>query len=146
MLGAIPVEFLVKDTRKILNWTLGIAAVAAVIAALIGYAIARSIGGPLKLMERLMQRGAEGDLQVRTNFKSRDEIGMLGAGFNEMMERITSLVKQTNQSAADVLHTAGELTERPRKQRFPRGRSRLPRKRLRRVPQAWRWNQRKGTN
>ncbi|CAK4845492.1 unnamed protein product [Aphanomyces euteiches] len=53
--------------------------------------------------------GEQGNLTVRTQHKSKDEIGQLSTSFNQMMEQITRLVQQTNQSASDVLATAEEL-------------------------------------
>jgi methyl-accepting chemotaxis protein len=57
----------------------------------------------------LMKEGEQGNLTVRTNHHSGDEIGQLSTSFNQMMGQITHLVQQTNQSARDVLATAGEL-------------------------------------
>ncbi|MFD2612634.1 methyl-accepting chemotaxis protein [Paenibacillus gansuensis] len=108
--SSIPDAELVKDTKKIWNFTLLIAAAAALVACLVGYIMAKLIGGPLNEMKNLMSAGEQGDLTVRTSIKRSDEIGALGYSFNQMMDKITQLVKQTNGSAQDVLHTAQELS------------------------------------
>jgi methyl-accepting chemotaxis protein len=110
LVAHMPVSSLVKDADKIFNFTLIIALVAALIAILIGIFVARSIGRPLILLRNLMQQGAKGNLTVRANYHSQDEIGQLGKSFDVMMQQITGLVQQTRLSAQQVLETAGELT------------------------------------
>src|SRR5690606_19308184 len=110
VVGTAPVHELIKDTqviRALLGW---IVAAATVFAVLLSVLVARSMGGPLRKLQALMMEGASGNLNVRTSFKNRDEIGQVGRSFNEMMEQIRSLVQQTNQSASDVLGTAQDLT------------------------------------
>jgi methyl-accepting chemotaxis protein len=104
-----PVSELVEETSQIAKATWIIALFAALIACLVGYLVARMIGRPLIILRNLMREGAQGNLTVRTQHKSKDEIGQLSSSFNQMMEQITRLVQQTNQSASDVLSTAGQL-------------------------------------
>lgn len=73
------------------------------------------IAKPLARLKDLMVEGSKGDLSVRTEYVSKDEIGELSASFNTMMERITELVAQTTDTAREVLDTAGELGEASRK-------------------------------
>lgn len=105
----VPVSELVKETKEIWNLTLLIALISVVVATLAGFFVARMIGRPLITLRNLMKNGEQGDLTVRMNHNSKDEIGQLGNSFNQMMEQITLLVRQTNQSASDVLVTAAEL-------------------------------------
>jgi methyl-accepting chemotaxis protein len=100
---------LVQETSDILKATWVIIAIAIVVACLAGWFVARMIGRPLVILRNLMMEGEQGNLTVRTQHKSKDEIGQLSTSFNQMMEQITRLVQQTNQSASDVLATAGEL-------------------------------------
>lgn len=115
MAGIIPTEHLVKDAEPILTTTLVAAVGAAALAVLLGLVMVRLVAIPISRLNRLMIQGAGGDLTVRTDHKSRDEIGQLSDSFNLMMGRITDLVSQTNDSAAAVLETAGELGEASRK-------------------------------
>lgn len=115
VVGTAPIAELTAETSVIRQVTLIIIIVGAVLAIILSIIVARQIGGPLRSLERLMVEGAKGNLNVRTRFKARrDEIGQVGRSFNEMMEQIQSLVKQTNKSAADVLTTAQELSESAR--------------------------------
>ncbi len=111
LVGTYPVDSLVEDAKEILNQTFIIALIAALVAVAIGFIVARMIGRPLVQLRNLMKEGEQGNLQVRTNIRSKDEIGQLGQSFNEMMERITVLVKQTNHSAQQVLVNAEVLLD-----------------------------------
>ncbi|CAH1059414.1 methyl-accepting chemotaxis protein [Paenibacillus pseudetheri] len=113
--GVVPTDELVKEARPILLTTFITAAGAALLAILIGIWMVRMIAQPLARLKNLMVQGASGDLSVRTEYVSSDEIGQLSASFNLMMERITELVSQTRETARDVLETAGELGEASRK-------------------------------
>lgn len=113
--GIVPTDELVKDARPILMTTFITAAGAALLAILVGIWMVRMIARPLTRLKDLMVQGASGDLRVRTQYVSKDEIGQLSASFNLMMERITDLVSQTTETARDVLETAGELGDASRK-------------------------------
>ncbi|WP_379136153.1 methyl-accepting chemotaxis protein [Paenibacillus sp. sgz500958] len=113
--GIVPTSELVKEAKPILVTTYLATAAATLVAILLGMLMVRMIARPLSRLKNLMVEGAKGDLSVRTDHVSRDEIGQLSASFNIMMERITDLVSQTNETAREVLETAGELGEASRK-------------------------------
>ncbi len=113
--GIVPTGELVKEARPILLTTFITAAGAALLAIVLGFWMVRMIARPLARLKDLMVEGAKGDLSVRTEYVSKDEIGQLSASFNLMMERITELVSQTSETARDVLDTAGELGDASRK-------------------------------
>ena len=112
VVGTAPISELTAETAVIRQVTFFTILGGALLAIVLSLIVARHLGGPLRSLERLMIEGAKGNLNVRTRFKKRrDEIGQLGTSFNEMMEQIQYLVKQTSKSAADVLTTAQELSE-----------------------------------
>ncbi|WP_277547366.1 methyl-accepting chemotaxis protein [Paenibacillus sp. PastM-2] len=113
--GVIPTGELVKAAKPILFTTYMAALVAALLAVVLGFWMVRMIARPLARLKDLMVEGAKGDLSVRTEYVSKDEIGQLSASFNVMMERITELVAQTTDTAREVLETAGELGDASRK-------------------------------
>lgn len=115
LIGTYPVESLVADARTILWTTFWSTLAAGVLAVLLSLIMVRMISKPLGTLRRLMKEGEQGNLLVRTNFKNRDEFGELGISFNQMMEKITQLVKQTNDSAQSVLDNANELLEASKK-------------------------------
>lgn len=109
-IGVIPVSEMLKDAKKIFQATLWVLCCAFALAVLIGWLAARMIGRPLGRLRELMKQGAGGNLMVRTNATSSDEIGQVGRSFDEMMHHLTELVHQSGTSAADMLEMAGELS------------------------------------
>ncbi|WNS46480.1 methyl-accepting chemotaxis protein [Paenibacillus sp. MMS20-IR301] len=109
LLGYAPVTDFTKSADRLLYITLLVVLAAALIALFIGYILVRLIGRPLGKLARLMEEGEQGNLQVRTSFKGRDEIGRLGHSFNRMMEQISRLAGQSSSSAAAVLATSEQL-------------------------------------
>lgn len=109
IVAAAPISELVIETGQIRQSTIWIALVAAGIAGIAGYFIARMVGKPLILLRNLMKEAELGNLNVRAIHKYRDEIGQLSSSFNQMMEHITQVVQQTKQAASEVLATADEL-------------------------------------
>jgi len=70
------------------------AAVSIVLALVLGYAISRSLIGPVQQMdERLRQIGA-GDFAARIEIPNRDELGALAAAINRMSDELGRLYRQ----------------------------------------------------
>jgi PAS domain S-box-containing protein len=101
--------------------TLGIAG--SLIAAGIGLAVllANRIVRPLQGLTATMERVAAGDLEAKAPVASRDEVGVLAAGFNSMAERIRQLrrsdlgkllvAQQTTEAAIDSLYDPVIVTD-----------------------------------
>ncbi|MCR8655777.1 methyl-accepting chemotaxis protein [Paenibacillus endoradicis] len=112
VVASIPTDNLIEQAAPIRNLTIITSIIAALLAIGIGIIVILFIGRPLNYVTELMQKGAQGDLTVRSTLKRRnDEIGLLSNNFNEMMEQIAILATQTTVSAAAVLKTAAELTD-----------------------------------
>ncbi len=75
----------------------------AILAMFIGIAIAwlesMMITRNIKRLSKAADQIANGDLSVRSNIKSRDEIGQLGEQFNMMADRVQALMVETEQKA-----------------------------------------------
>jgi signal transduction histidine kinase len=80
----------------------GIAAV--LLAALAGWLISTRIATPLTELTRITSRMSEGDLSVRADVRSTDEIGTLGHSFNEMAARVEETVGTLRSFVADAAH------------------------------------------
>ncbi|OAB29945.1 chemotaxis protein [Paenibacillus macquariensis subsp. defensor] len=111
LVGTIPTSELVRSAQGILSFTIWSAIAVAVIAILIGVLMVRMIARPLINLRNLLIEGSKGNLKARSQHRSRDEIGQLSGSFNTMMEQITLLVNQTNNTAQEVLDTASELSD-----------------------------------
>ncbi len=74
------------------------------IAGLVCYALARYLTSPIKNLSLATKQLAEGDLKVRIASKRRDEIGQLSRDFDEMAERIESLLTSQERLTRDISH------------------------------------------
>jgi methyl-accepting chemotaxis protein len=75
--------------RKIL---LIIGVICAALGAIVAIVAGRSITGPLTRVTEIVHHTGSGDLTMRVNVKSKDEIGELADGFNTMLDNIKNLI------------------------------------------------------
>ena len=72
---------------------------------LISIFLSRSIVKPIQTLIHGMSRVSDGDLSYKTSVKSRDEVGLLGVAFNDMLMRLNK-AHQELQSKTVELHEA----------------------------------------
>ncbi|ARJ39814.1 methyl-accepting chemotaxis protein [Sporosarcina sp. P21c] len=65
---------------------------------------------PIFRLQETVQQVADGDLTVRANFHSTDEIGELAAGFDKMLDQMNSLITTVTHSASNVLASSQNLS------------------------------------
>ncbi len=85
----------------------------------LGILIHRSINHPIDKIASTVQEVASGDYQARTGLTGRDELGVLGRAFDEMLqEKVATLVEaekeneQLNDSVISLLEAVSQLSER----------------------------------
>ncbi|MGE7614657.1 sensor histidine kinase [Paenibacillus sp. NPDC101420] len=83
---------LVKELGQILQVTMTIAVLCLVVSLMVTWLAAAAITKPLKKLSRSMRRLQTGDFTQRVFFEGNDEIGLLGHGYNLMVQRIKSLI------------------------------------------------------
>lgn len=71
--------------------------------------LAAQITKPLELLQELMSRASKGDLSVRSSVASHDEVGLLAASFNEMLENQSRVVGIVKNSAFEIAAASEEL-------------------------------------
>ncbi|GAE33703.1 methyl-accepting chemotaxis protein [Halalkalibacter akibai] len=65
----------------------------------------------IEVTEKLKELSSnEGDLTVRLNVSSQDEIGQLSGAFNEMISTIQSLIREVSQTSDEVASSAEQLS------------------------------------
>ena len=75
---------------------------AIVLAAVLGIMTTRYIVRRIEKMVHALNRGAEGDLSVRVEVDSGDELGKLGEDFNTMLGKLSELVSKVNRSTGEL--------------------------------------------
>lgn len=84
----IPIEYMKQPIRKMSIKLLWIGIVGIVLTNILGLLMARKISKPIIQLNEVFLKGAEGDLTVKAEIYSQDEIGRAAKSFNEMMEKI----------------------------------------------------------
>jgi len=91
--GVFSLNETLKVVRNIRYYIVGIGFVTMFLAIIVALFFTKSIVKPLKKMGRLMRKVEEGDLNIRFQTKSSDEIGQLGDSFNKMVDEIRNLIQ-----------------------------------------------------
>lgn len=87
------------------NWAATISAgLAALIALILGIALARTLTRPLRELTAATNAMAGGKLDQRVTVRSRDEIGTLAASFNQMSADLARASQLRKQMTADLAH------------------------------------------
>ncbi|TNJ66404.1 sensor histidine kinase [Paenibacillus hemerocallicola] len=98
IIGAIPVSELLSDRDRIMRG-LGVILLLVLAVSLVGsLGIAYSISRPIKRLAEVMRKVRSGFFDVKAEIRSRDEIGMLGESFNEMIARTNELLHRLQES------------------------------------------------
>lgn len=77
-----------------------------------GFYLAKDITGPIQKLMEATKKVTEGDLSVRLDVKSRDEIGVLTESFNSMTKELDASAIKVEQSHAELLEINQELDRR----------------------------------
>ncbi|MCZ8522100.1 MULTISPECIES: methyl-accepting chemotaxis protein [Paenibacillus] len=84
-------------------------ACAALLSAGLGLYITRSIVRPARELQKLTAQAAAGDLLVRSGYESKDELGLLAASFNAMLEDTRQVIRQVHLTSEQVAASSQEL-------------------------------------
>jgi two-component system sensor histidine kinase YesM len=93
-IGVFSLSETLREVLLIRYWTFIIAGVTMALAIIAALFFTLSIAKPVLGLKNLMKSVEGGDLSVRFSGGNGDEISELGEGFNEMIERIQSLIAQ----------------------------------------------------
>ena len=98
---------LLEDTNSIKNLVVISIGVVFILAVFIALLISNSIASNARKLQTAFRRAAGGDLQVRTEIKTKDELGILSKDFNEMISNIGALIRSLK-SSSEVIMNASE--------------------------------------
>lgn len=94
IIGIVPYSEVGGRAQVIRNYTILVGLLCVLLAAIFAYLISRGVTRPMKVLTDAMKQAESGNFDIRVNLKSDDEISTLGHGFNSMIERINSLIKE----------------------------------------------------
>ncbi|WP_172252397.1 methyl-accepting chemotaxis protein [Saccharibacillus deserti] len=84
-------------------------AAAVIILILLSLIIIRSITGPIRKLQELMQQAADGDFTAVGTHLYKDETGALTQSYNTMVESLGALVKQISENAVTLASSSEQL-------------------------------------
>ncbi|RMA94424.1 methyl-accepting chemotaxis protein [Priestia megaterium] len=76
----------------------------------VGLLIARMITKPLNDIKNLMETAKDGDFQVKGTYESKDEIGLLTASFNKMIDGLKEMIMSVGNISSTVAASSEELS------------------------------------
>lgn len=76
--------------RKIVGFAVAVAGIGGSVFFLICFILAQSITSPMRELVRVLEAYEKGDMNVRADLRSRDEIGFFAEKFNAMLEQINA--------------------------------------------------------
>jgi methyl-accepting chemotaxis protein len=100
-------EALAAQTRNLILWM-----ALSAIAIAIGFAwwVTRSITGPVNEALNAATRIAEGDLTVKIESDSKDEVGMLMSAMQNMIAKLTQIIGEVRTAADNLTNAAGQVS------------------------------------
>jgi signal transduction histidine kinase len=72
--------------------------------ALLCYAFAYHLTSPVRRLRSVLDRFGQGDLSARATINRKDELGQLGTSFNQMADRIQTLLSAERRLLLDISH------------------------------------------
>ncbi|MFS0723150.1 cache domain-containing sensor histidine kinase [Paenibacillus sp. 1P07SE] len=105
IISVIPLEVITAENKEINQFIIRTGILCLVVALGISFFLSRSITKPLLILASTMRKIRNGQMNVRSAYKSTDEIGHLSDGFNSLMDRIEALVTKI----AEEERTKGEI-------------------------------------
>ncbi|OWZ85048.1 cache domain-containing sensor histidine kinase [Natranaerobius trueperi] len=81
-----------KDTNQLMFTVIAFGGIIIAVLIIISLVLSSSIANPITHLRKLMKKAEQGDLDVTFDYDTKDEIGHLGAGFNNMIKKIKKLI------------------------------------------------------
>ena len=100
-MAPLPRQIIAGDINRSIWIAVGVAAIAAAIAA---FVLSTHILRPVRALTAAAERVARGDMQARVPVTGADEIGALGRSFNAMADGLARLERVRKDMVADVAH------------------------------------------
>ncbi|MCU1488052.1 MAG: hypothetical protein JWN67_4798 [Actinomycetia bacterium] len=99
-----------RDYSKARTTLFAVIALAIALAVAIGLYLASLIAKPLRRTVDVLNQAADGDLTVRLDVTSKDEVGRAGIALNRMLERTGDVVRSIGENATSLAGSSEELS------------------------------------
>jgi methyl-accepting chemotaxis protein len=109
-LQELQVDQMVNQYDSAVSVLVSISVVIALLSVIIGWAITRSITGPVRETMAIASKVASGDLTVQIKNDRGDEFGQLQAAFSAMVTNLRELVREINTGASSIASSSEELS------------------------------------
>jgi methyl-accepting chemotaxis protein len=106
ILGAIGKEELLKDMTILRGAIIIFLVISGIVSVLIAIRLTQWITNNIAMLKAAFEGAANGNLDLRTNIKSKDEFGELGDNFNGMLKNISKLIKNVKESSNTIMNTS----------------------------------------
>ena len=83
------------QTNPFTIWTVSALIVSTAVVIVLGYLVNRTITQPLSQLARLARRIEQGDTSARVHISGRNEIAVVAASINRMLDQIVRLLRET---------------------------------------------------
>lgn len=101
----------IEKAKKIQYEAIAISGLAALLSITVGLYISRGISKPVTILSQSFNQVANGDLTIRkVKATSKDEIGIMAADFNHMIDNLRNIIFNIHSSAQTVAATSEELS------------------------------------
>lgn len=90
----MPQELLLQNQKALTANLFFIAAAMIAAAAVLTFILSRNLTRPLDNLMRTMEKIKDGNTALRADIQKRDEIGLLGQNFNEMLDKVEELAEK----------------------------------------------------
>lgn len=111
IVGLVPYSYLNAEVNSIAYGIGVLIIICMLIALLLSFIVSGSISSPIKKLVELMVEASNGNLSVKVEDKSRDEIGNVISNFNNMVANIRSLVSKVNGLSQNVLSSSEKISD-----------------------------------
>jgi methyl-accepting chemotaxis protein len=90
---------------------LAVALAAIIVAIIITTLLVKGIVGPINKVKNALQKTATGDVTVKLNIKSTDEVGEMAGAYNEMQKRLNWLMVKLKENALQLTSASDQLAQ-----------------------------------
>jgi methyl-accepting chemotaxis protein len=104
-----PINELFASIYNMSYRSVGVALIVILIAIGISYIISKKIADSIKLFQKSIEYLAHGDFTHEHQVKSKDEIGDMGRGYNNILSSLKNIIQKIMDSSDNVAATAEEL-------------------------------------